>query len=283
MTPPPAGPTLGGVKPQEIFRAQVDDPEHDPVAAELRRTLTLAKAEAVQQVADLDPAGLRLVIPGLHVQLVEQTVQLARRVGAAAALALVTVDEQRSGCSVSTFKREVRDLMTSSAVELKRGGADPLGRLMAEVLAQRLALRHSHEFLSWLAFRRDDPRHDAADRLARLEAFKVQPRLLKSRSVLRRLVGGPLALALESHDRFTLAHRWRPHFDDAMRLEGLHWRLLSYQGEGAIELEQARDTYDGVEDPGERKHLRMQIEMLLIEELADALVHVPLGLGTPQH
>ncbi len=262
---------------EEIFRAQVEHPEVDPQSAELRRILTHAKAEAIEQVTELTSGGLALVIPGLHRQLTQTLGQLVERVGAAVAFALEAVDETRSGHSVSVFKRETRDLMTETAVALKREAQSARARFVAEILAQRLAWRHSHEFLSWLAFRREDQSHAAADRLARLEAFHVRERLLKSRAAAAKLLGQPLAQALEAHDRFMLAHRWRePRGPDA-ELEALNWRLLAFRDETFVELETLRTQHDHLEDGqgAERERLETLLEAELIEQLSDALAHAP--------
>lgn len=268
-------PRLGAVTGEEIFRAQARDTDADSRTGELRRILTHAKLEAIEQVAELSEAGLGLVIPGLHQQLHELLVDLVDEVGAAVAFAFEVFDEQRSGASISVFKREVRDLMTQRAVELKQSADSARSRFVAEVLAQRLAWRHSHEFLSWLAFRRDDQSHDAADRLARLEAFKVKERLLKSRAALSKLLGAPMAQALEAHDRFALAHRWPEPSGPEAELEALNWRLLAYRDASFVEVEMIRTKLDHADDEDEKKRLSLTLEGELLEQLADALAHAP--------
>ncbi|MCP4903598.1 MAG: hypothetical protein GY910_01325, partial [bacterium] len=192
------------MSPEDSFRAQLAPSAADEEIVELRRILTHAKIEAIEQIEDLSEAGLRLVIPGLYAQLVGASARLAARVGAGVGLALEALDEQREGVSLSQLTRDQREHMTQAAVHLKTDADTSMERYIAEISAQRLAWRHNHEFLSWLAFRRDEERYPVADRAKRFDAFKIHSRLLKSRDAMRKLVGDRMAVALEAHDRFML-------------------------------------------------------------------------------
>jgi hypothetical protein len=259
------------VNAEESFRAQLDPSKEDQEIAELRRILTHAKLEALEQVEDLSEAGLQLVIPGLYAQLVSAAAGLAGRVGPGVALALEAVDEQREGASMSRMSRDKRERMTKAAVDLKSSAPSAVERFVAEVSAQRLAWRHNHEFLSWLAFRRDE-RYPVSDRVKRFDAFKIHSRLLKSREAMRKLLGSPLTMALEGHDRFMLTHRWRMEPTEANRLEAASWLLLSFQPESVVELEAARL---GVDANPEDEELASVVEAALVEQLAEALRHLP--------
>ena len=161
--------------------------------------------------------------------------------------------------------------MTQAAVELKKNAPTAMERFVAEVSAQRLAWRHNHEFLSWLAFRRDE-RYSASDRAQRFDAFKIHSRLLKSREALRKMLGAGLAMALEGHDRFMLVHRWRLEPTESNRLEAAAWLLLSHQLESVVELEAARLAADASPDD---KKLAASVEAGLIEQLAVAMRDLP--------
>ncbi len=273
---------------RDVFLAHVhadtDDPPDEDVS-EARRSLTRAKLEALDQAEGLDEGGMRLVMPGLYRQIVATTIQIAARVGVAVGLALEAVDEARSEVAIGSFSRPVRDLMTETGVAMKRRHGSPIAKLVAEIDAQRLAWRHNHEFLSWLAFRRDDPRYPPADRRARLEAFKIVERLLRSREIVSGLLGAPLAAALEAHDRFMLANRWR--LDPAVpehAVEAFAWPLLSYQSGSIVELELARHHFDALVGAGMDAHGRGErreaLGRLLIDQLADALAQIPEHAGT---
>jgi hypothetical protein len=273
---------------RDVFLAHVTasaDDERTVVVSEARDSLTRAKLEALDQVEGLDEAGLRLVMPGLYQQIVATTIQVAARVGVAVGLALEAVDELRSQVAIGSFSRPVRDQMTETGIAMKKRHASRIAKLVAEVEAQRLAWRHNHEFLSWLAFRRDDPRYPAGDRRARLEAFKIVERLLRSRDAVAQLLGQPLAIALESHDRFMLSNRWR--LDPSVpehAVETFVWPLLSFQTGEVVRIELARYHYDallaaGVE-PGLREEKLAELVELFTAQLAAALDHVPEGIGT---
>jgi hypothetical protein len=273
---------------RDVFLAHVSasaDDERFALVVDARSSLTKAKLEALDQVEGLDEAGLRLVMPGLYQQIVATTIQVAARVGVAVGLALEAVDELRSQVAIGSFSRPVRDQMTETGIAMKRRHASRIATLVAEVEAQRLAWRHNHEFMSWLAFRRDDPRYHAGDRRARLEAFKIVDRLLRSREAVAKLLGKPLAIALEGHDRFMLVNRWR--LDPSVpehAVEAYVWPLLSLQTGEVVHVELARHHYDalltaGVDDATRTQKLNELVE-LFTAQLAEALDHVPEGIGT---
>lgn len=272
---------------RDVFLAHMsasDDDDRFADVSEARRSLTKAKLEALDQIGGLDEGGMRLVMPGLYQQIVATTIKIAARVGVAVGLALEAVDETHSEVGIGSFARPVREQMTEVGIAMKRRHASKIAKQVAELEAQRLAWRHNHELLSWLGFRRDDPRYPAGDRRARLEAFKVQDRMLQSRAVVATLVGGPLAIALESHDRFMLANRWR--LDPSVpehAVEAFVWPLLSMQPMEVVQLELARCHYDALAgagaDPDTLAIHRRELLKMLIEQLASALDYVPEGLA----
>lgn len=268
---------------RDVFLTHMSASEDDDrvlEVSEARRSLTKAKLEALDQVGGLDDAGMKLVMPGLYQQIVATTIQIAARVGVAVGLALEAVDEAHSQVGIGSFSRPVRDQMTETGIAMKRRHASKIAKQVAELAAQRLAWRHNHEFLSWLGFRRDDPRYPAGDRRARLEAFKVQDRLLQCRTSVSAMLGAPLAIALEGHDRFMLANRWRldPHVPEHA-VESFVWPLLSMQPTQVVQLELARNHCDALvgarADEDTLVEQRREILKLLIQQLADALDHVP--------
>lgn len=273
---------------RDVFLAHVrsagNDARHEAVW-DARRSLTRAKLEAMDQAEGLDEGGMRLVMPGLYQQIVATTIQVAARVGIAVGLCLEAYDEFDSQVAIGSFSRPVRDQMTETGIAMKNRHGSRIAKLVAEIEAQRLAWRHSHEFLSWLAFRRDDNRYPAADRRARLEGFKIVERLLKSREAVSGLLGTPLAVALEGHDRFMLANRWRldPRVPEHA-VETYAWPLLSYQPKAIVELELARYHYDALVGAGidERTQADRRAELLalFVDQLAEALDHVPDSLAT---
>ena len=266
------------MSPEETFRAQLAPGTADEEIAELRRILTQSKLEALEQIEDLSEAGLRLVIPGLYGQLVDASAQLAVRVGAGVGLALEALDELRQGVSLSTLNRNQREHMTQAAIQLKTDASDAMHRFVAEISAQRLAMRHNHEFLSWLAFRRGDPKYPIDDRAKRFDAFKIHSRLLKSRAALQKLLGGPLGVALEGHDRFMLAHRWPLDPSEEHRLEAAAWLLLSYQPAAVVDLEGARLGVDA--NPADEVSKAM-VQNLFEEQLALAMRDLPVHARRP--
>jgi hypothetical protein len=273
---------------RDVFLAHVAasaDDERYTVVTEARRSLTKAKLEALDQVEGLDDAGLRLVMPGLYQQIVGTTIQIAARVGVAVGLALEAVDELRSEVAIGSFSRPVRDQMTETGVAMKRRHSSRIAKLVAEVEAQRLAWRHNHEFMSWLGFRRDDERYPAADRRARLEAFKIIDRLLRSREALSALLGHPLTVALEAHDRFMLSNRWRldPRVPEHA-VESFVWPLLGFQSAEVTHIEIARHHYDALvaagADDATRTQKRGELLELFVRQMANSLEHLPEGIGT---
>jgi hypothetical protein len=227
----------------------------------------------------VDGEGLRLIMPGMYEQLVVTQVQLAAHVGLAVALALTTHDELVHGASISRFGREARELLTEIGVALKKRHGSKLAVAVAEVEAQRLALRHGHEFMSWLAFRRGDERYPATERLERLLAFKVDTRVLQSREALSSLLGSGMAAALEGADRFLLGNRWRLSASADHAIEAYVWPILSYQSRAAVLAEQARWEYDmlveGGAAPVRIEQARLGVAELLSDQFADALDHLP--------
>lgn len=273
---------------RDVFLAHLaasTEDERYTVVTEARHSLTTAKLEALDQVEGLDDAGLRLVMPGLYQQIVGTTIQIAARVGVAVGLALEAVDELRSEVAIGSFSRPVRDQMTETGVAMKRRHSSRIAKLVSEVEAQRLAWRHNHEFMSWLGFRRDDERYPAADRRARLEAFKIVDRLLRSREAIAALLGHPLTVALESHDRFMLSNRWRldPRIPEHA-VESYVWPLLGFQTAEVTQIEIARYHYDALVAAGADDATRMQkrgeLLKLFATQMANSLEHLPEGIGT---
>ncbi len=266
---------------RDLFLAHVANPDADETVGELRKSLSRAKLETLDQVEGLDEGGLALVMPGLYQQIVTTTIQIAAHVGLGVCLALEAYDEQESGASISTFARPVRQQMTETGVAMKRRHSSRIAKLVAEVEAQRLAWRHNHEFLSWLAFRRGDERYPAADRRERILAFKVMQRLLQSREAVTKILGEPLCVALEAHDRFLLTNRWRLEPGDEHAVERLAWPILSYQPARIVELEIARYDFDAAEAEGQdaQKLADAKVDMLdmMREQFAHALDFMPDG------
>jgi len=265
--------------PRARFEALVADPEADAPVAEMRRGIVQATLSALEQSQAVDEEGLAQIMPALYEEIVLSRVQLAGHLGVGVALAISAYDELVHGASIGRFVRPARDLMTEMGVALKKRHSSRLAHQIAEIEAQRLALRHGHEFLSWLAFRREDEAHPPADRLERLHAFKVPDRILKSRMVLHGLVGAPLAAAVEANDRFLLANRWLPTPTPEQAVERVVWPILSYQTEDAVRAEQARFEYDAkvhaqAPDP-ELAPLRRTIADAFAAQLAAALDHLP--------
>ncbi|MEX1365498.1 MAG: hypothetical protein AB1Z98_20390 [Nannocystaceae bacterium] len=264
---------------REIFLAQVRAPDLDDDVDELRRDLTNLKQEALQQVEQLDDDGKQRVMPGLYEQMVTLEVQLAGHVGLGVALALTVLDEHHSGASLSRFDRELREKMNEIGTELLAKHGSRLAKMVASIELQRLVWRHSHEFMSWLAFRRGDERYPAADRLERLDAFGVQPRLLEARSVVMDLLGVRLSAALEGADRFMLGNRWRLADSPEHALERYVWPILSYLPAPAVRIERARWELDTATDSGLQSDAlegeRAKMAGLLEAQLADALDEAP--------
>lgn len=264
--------------PREIFLAQVRTPDLDTEVFEVRKGLTNLKREALAQATTVDEQRARLVMPQLYEQMVQLEVQLAGHVGLGVALALAVVDEHYSASSLSRFDRELREQMSDMATQLAQRQGSRLARMVAQIEAQRLVWRHSHEFMSWLAFRRGDERYPAKDRLERLDAFGVQQRLLEARSAVIGPVGVRLSAAIEGADRFNLSNRWRLSPTPEHALERYVWPLLSYMPAATVKIERARWEYDtmvesGAPDSvleGERSKLAGMLEAQMSDALADA-------------
>jgi hypothetical protein len=265
--------------PRESFLAQVRTPDLDAEVHELRTTLTNLKAETLEQVAGMEPAQALHVMPALYEQMIQQMVHLAGHVGLGVAYGLSVLDEHHSGASLSRFDRELRDQMTDIGSELANRHGSRLMLMVAQIESQRLVWRHSHEFMSWLAFRRGDERYPAKDRLERLDAFGVQPRLLDARTVVVRYLGVRLSAALEGADRFMLSNRWRLADNPDHALERYVWPLLSYMPAPTVRIERARWEYDCVVESGAGDATlegeNAKLAGLLEAQLADALTGAP--------
>lgn len=264
---------------RETFLAQVRTPDLDTDVFELRNSLTKLKQEALAQVAELDQQRAGLVMPGLYEQVVQLHVQLAGHVGLGTALALSVLDEHNSGASLSRFDRELREQMTDVSNELTSRHGSRLMRMIAQIEAQRLVWRHSHEFMSWLAFRRGDERYPPADRLERLDAFGVMPRLLEARTVVMAIVGVRLSAAIEAQDRFMLSNRWRLSDTPEHALERYVWPLLSYLPATAVRAERARWEYDCIAEGGAAEDRldgeKAKMAGMLEAQLAESLEMLP--------
>jgi hypothetical protein len=265
------------LSPRESFLAQVRTPDVDTEVFDLRQNLTNLKREALAQVTAVDEARARLVMPGLYEQMVQLEVQLAGHVGVGVALALSVLDEHNTGASLSLFDRELREQMSDTATAMATRQGSRLAKMLAQIEAQRLIWRHSHEFMSWLAFRRGDERYPAKDRLERLDAFGVQSRLLEARQIVIGYTGVRLSAALEGADRFNLGNRWRLSATPEHALERYVWPLLSYLPATTVKIERFRWEYDtmvesGAPEPileGERGKLAGMLEAQFSEALTD--------------
>lgn len=264
---------------KEIFLAFANRRGGDRRLEEMRYELSEAKLDALEKATSLDEDALKGVMPGLYEKIVVGTIKLAAHVGLGVGLALEALDEAQNGASISMFSREVRNLMTETGAAFKRRHSSRIAKMVAEIEAQRLAWRHNHEFLSWLGFRRDDPRYPAESRRERLDAFNVRERLLASREVVAEMIGEPLCAALEGHDRFMLANRWRLAPQPEQMIERYVWPLLSLQPSHVVRLESSRLEYDALIDGGGPPEAigelrgRMQEEMTY--QLAAALDFLP--------
>jgi len=265
---------------REIFLAQVRTPDLDTEVFELRRNLTTLKSEALTQVGTVDEQRARMVMPGLYEQMIQLEVHLAGHVGLGVAFALSVLDEHHSGASLSRFDRELREAMSEVGANLATRQGSRLARMVAQIESQRLVWRHSHEFMSWLAFRRGDERYPAKDRLERLDAFGVQQRLLEARTVVIGLVGVRLSAAIEGSDRFNLGNRWRLSPTHEHALERYVWPLLSYMPASTVKIERARWEFDAMVEGGGTNEPMLEGEKaklagLLEAQLAEALGDVP--------
>ena len=268
---------------RETFLAHVRTPDLDTEVHQLRLSLTNMKREALEQVARMDEQRAALVMPGLYEQLVQTTTQLAGHTGLAVALCLAVLDENNSGASLSRFDRELREQMSEISQEMCTRHGSRISKRVAEIEAQRLVWRHSHEFMSWLAFRRGDERYPAKDRLERLGAFGLQPRLLEARGRVIELVGIGLSAAVEGSDRFLLGNRWRLSDNPEHALERYVWPLLSYLPPSAVKIERMRWEFDALaenEAEGDSNRIegeRAKLSGLLEAQLAQSLRTLPEG------
>lgn len=262
-----------------MFLAHVRTPDMDTAVHEMRQGITKLKQEALEQVARMDEQQAARIMPSVYEQLIQSHVQLAGYVGLGVALALTVLDEHHSGASLSSFDRELRDQMNDISLELARRHGSRLMRMVAEIEAQRLIWRHSHEFMSWLAFRRGDERYPARDRLDRLNAFGVQQRLLDARAVVNKYLGIHLSAALESADRFYLRNRWRLSDTPEHALERYVWPILSYMPAATVKLERQRWEYDCIVESGtpepQLEGERAKLAGLLEAQFSDALSRLP--------
>jgi len=229
----------------------------------------------------MDEQRAALVMPGLYEQLVQTTTQLAGHTGLAVALCLSVLDEHNSGASLSLFDRELREQMSEISTEMGTRHGSRIAKMVAEIEAQRLVWRHSHEFMSWLAFRRGDERYPAKDRLERLGAFGLQPRLLEARGKVIEVVGIGLSAAVEGSDRFLLGNRWRLSDSSEHALERYVWPLLSYLPPSAVKIERMRWEYDAMAESdaedGRLEGERAKLSGLLEAQLAQSLRTLPEG------
>ena len=264
---------------RETFLVQVRTPDLDAEVYELRKSLTTLKREALAQVEKLDDQGSQLIMPGLYEQLVQARAALAGHVGLGVATALAVLDELHSNASLSRFDRELREQMSEMSEEMVGRQGTRLLKTVAGVEGKRLAWRHSHEFMSWLAFRRGDERYPAKDRLERLDAFGVQQRLLDARAVVMANLGVRLCAAVEGADRFQLQNRWRLSDSPEHALERYVWPLLSYQAAPTVKIERHRWEYDTAVESGvpesELEGERAKMAGMLEAQLADALGELP--------
>ena len=264
---------------RETFLAQVRTPDLDAEVYELRQSLTTSKREALEQVEHLDEKSSRLVMPSLYEQIVQTKAALAGHVGLGVAMALVVLDEHHSGAALSRFDRELREQMNEMGEEMVSRHGTRLAKTIARIEAQRLVWRHSHEFMSWLAFRRGDDRSPAKARLERLDAFGVQQRLLEARTFVMANIGVRLSAAIEGADRFHLTNRWRLADSAEHALERYVWPLMSYQSAPTVKIERHRWEYDTAVESGvgedDLEGERAKMAGMLEAQLADALAELP--------
>ncbi|MEM6995171.1 MAG: hypothetical protein AAF721_31960 [Myxococcota bacterium] len=264
---------------RETFLAQVRTPDLDAEVYELRQSLTTLKQEALEQVEKLDEAAARLVMPSLYEQIVQTKAALAGHAGLGVAMALAVLDEHHSNASLSRFDRELREQMSEMGESMAGRHGTRLIKTIARIEAQRLVWRHSHEFMSWLAFRRGDERYPAKDRLERLDAFGVQQRLLEARGFVMANVGVRLSASIEGADRFFLQNRWRLADSPDHALERYVWPLLSYQSAPTVKIERHRWEYDTAVESGvavgDLEGERAKMAGMLEAQLADALAELP--------
>lgn len=261
--------------PRESFLAHVRSPDADETVIELRHKLTRLKLDALEQSLRVDNNTLARIMVDLYERLARELTQLAGHVGLGVALALSVIDEHHSGASLSVFSREQRDSMNETSLALTRRHGSRIATWVAEISAHRLAWCNSHEFMSWLAFRRGDERYPAQDRLERLCAFGVQAGLLEARQRVVDLLGVHLSAAIESADRFFLTNRWRLSNTPEHALERYVWPLLSYLPATTVRLERQRWEYDCTVERGasetDLEAAKAKLAGLLEAQLTEAL------------
>jgi len=264
---------------RETFLAQVRTPDLDADVFDIRQNITTLKLEALTQVEKLDDQASRLIMPALYEQLVETMAALAGHVGLGVACALTVLDEHHSKASLSRFDRELREQMSEMSEQMAGRHGTRLIKTIARIESQRLVWRHSHEFMSWLAFRRNDERYPAKDRLERIDAFGVQQRLLDARTFVMANLGVRLSAAVEGADRFYLQNRWRLADSPEHALERYVWPLLSYQSAPTVKIERHRWEYDTAVESGvgesDLDGERAKMAGMLEAQLADALAELP--------
>ena len=88
-----------------------------------------------------------------------------------------------------------------------------------------------------------------------------------------------MAVALEGHDRFMLANRWRLAPGGEAMVERYVWPLLSYQPAPAVKIERARWEYDTLAEAAAAEERlegeRAKLAGLLEAQLGDALSEIP--------
>ncbi|TPV94786.1 MAG: hypothetical protein B7733_13315 [Myxococcales bacterium FL481] len=255
----------------QAFRGHLAGHPHDEEVAEMRRNLCAVKRTTLERVTAGAGAEVPRAMETMYEEIVTKLIQLSSHVGTAVAYALEAYDELAQGCSISRFDREQREPLTALSAKLKRRHASRIARAAAEIEAQRMAWRDSHELLSWLMFRRGQEGLAAGERLARFEEFSLSPKLLGSREAIVRRLGAPLTAAVEAHDRFMLANRWREGDDETTRLEQASWGLLSYQPPLVLRVEQLRQRYDALERSDADRSQRVGVFRELVDAFADQL------------
>lgn len=271
--------------PTDAFRRHLDDPKRDAAVAELRRQLVAVKRDALERSRRGTDHDMRGEVASMYQEIVAKLIGLATHVGVGVACALAAHDELADGGSISRFDRRLRDRLTDVSSHLRRRHSSRLAAVVAEIEAQRLSWRLSHELLSWIAFCRDDDEHPASERLRQCDALKLDARLLHARDTVARYVGAPLCAALEGHDRFMLADRWRLPDDDAAALEGRVWTLLGGQSVYVVRMERARLRHDAlVSAEATRADLEASSQDLSIafaDQLAEGLRSTPATIDGP--
>lgn len=180
----------------DLFRARVENPGADGVLAGLRRVLTDAKREAVEQATGLEPSALGLVMPSVFQQVVSATIDLCAHAGLAGGLALDAFDERVHGVCLAALSRDVRQSMARVGETLSARYSSRIAERLGVVEARRLV---------WRDIARDlDP---------------VPQALHEARETISGMLGAALAEALEEHDRFMMSGQ--PDTADGLREFGI--------------------------------------------------------------